>query len=149
MILPQVIEYLVTTFRTVTAFPVFDGPVPAAANQPDAVLVGSAGDDDVDGIVVERPASDLGPGTWREEIGEILCSAWSWDGGDNMTARRSAAVAAAEACIAAVESDRSLGGLLTPPRLAEVLEVRYLPLQSPSGAIVRVIFTVTYRTLVT
>lgn len=145
MILDQVITKLVTIFTTAGAT-TYDGPVPTSVNKTDYVLVGSDAEDG-DGAVVELIESDLGPGTWVDETGEVVCSAWSWSGGTNIAACRAAAEATAVACIAAIRADRTLGGLLTGPRLAEVSVLRYEPKQTSKGAICRFTFSVLYRHL--
>lgn len=148
MILPDVISRLGTMFTTaVSPVAVFDGPVPPAANKTDFVLVGSTGDDFEDGATVGRVLSDLGDGTWFDESGEVFCSAWSWSGDTNIAARRTAVTTMATACAAAVAADRSLGGLLVAPGLALVSDFRYQPRQSAEGALVRLIFSVTYTHL--
>lgn len=148
MILNEVIARLVIIFDAATPWPVVDGPKPEAVNHREFVLVGSTGEDE-DGGVIDRVSSDLGPGTWRDESGEVICSVWSWSGGNDLSQRRALALATTSTLIEAVEADPSLGGLLTAPQLAEVLDVRYQPRQTETGAIVRVVFTVSYRTLET
>lgn len=146
MILNEVIARLLTLFRANTTFPVVDGPVPAAANQSDLVLVGSAGEDEPGGIIT-RELSDLGPGGWRNEIGEVVCSVFSWRGGGDLPARRAAALDVARTLVDAVEADRTLGGLLRGPGVSTVGEVIYEPRQTEQGPIVRVQFSVTYQHL--
>lgn len=146
MILDPAILWLLSTFRGATSWPVFDGPVPTSINHQQFVLVGSTGEEE-DGATIDRPESNLGPGGWREEVGDIVCSAWSYSGGTDIATRRANAMSTTAALIAAVEADPSMGGLLTAPRRAEVLDVRYQPRQTDTGAIVRIIFSVTYRSL--
>lgn len=144
MILDDVILALVARFGTAVTAPVYDGPVPAAVNKGDFVLVGSTGEDD-DGGAVDLELSTLGPGTWLEEVGEVVCSCWSWSGGTDLPARRAAADALTAACVTAVATDRTLGGLLVAPGLAEVTAIRYQPRQTSEGAICRFTFSVLYR----
>lgn len=83
------------------------------------------------------------------ESGEVVCSAWSYSGGTDLSARRLAALDLASTCAATVNGDRELGGLLVPPGLASAGEFRYQPRQTPEGAICRVVFTVAYSSLIT
>lgn len=145
MILDSIIPYLVTMFDAAVASPVFDGPKPVAVNHGEFVLVGSTGEED-DGARFEMAASDLGPGSWFDEFGEVVCSAWSWSGGTDIVARRAKALALASACVTAVHADRRLGGLCLEPG-AVVSDLSYQPRQSDTGAIVRVVFSVTYKAL--
>ena len=145
MILNSVIPYLVTLFDGAVAAQVFDGPKPASVNNGAFILVGSTGEED-DGARVEMVSSTLGPGTWFDEFGEVTCSAWSWSGGTDVVARRTEALALAVACVNAVHDDRTLGGLLLMPG-ATTSDISYQPRQSDTGAIVRIIFSVSYQAL--
>lgn len=142
MILNEAINYLGVLFTAaVRPIPVFDGPKPPAVNNQQFVVVGSAGDDD-DGAVLDLTPSTLGPGDWLDESGEIICSAWSWSGDTDVASRRAEALAAAGACVAAVQADRTLGGLLIDE--ATVGNLRYQAVQFKEGALVRASFSVTY-----
>lgn len=147
MILPQVISALVSIFDNATSATVYDGPVPPAANKTDFVLVGSSAEEGEDGATVTQDLSDLGPGTWLAEGGEVICSFWSWSGGTDIAARRTAAAASATACADAVAADRSLGGLLTEPGIAQVSDFRYHAEQRAEGALCRFTFSVLYSHL--
>lgn len=147
MILHDVIAALVTRFDAAVTPSVYDGPVPPAVNKQDYVLVGSAGEDGEDGATVDLELSDLGPGNWHSETGDITCSAWSWSGGTDVSARRSTATQLAEDCAAAVHTDRTLGGLLDGDGLAQVGAFQYRAHQFAEGALVRVTFSVTYSHL--
>lgn len=144
MILNSVILALVDLFDASVTATVYDGPVPSSVNKGEFVLVGSTGEDE-DGAFVETELSTLGAGDWIEETGEVVCSAWSWSGGTDLTAKRVAAAALAADCAAAVAADRTLGGLLVAPGLAQVSAFQYQPRQTTDGAICRFTFSVTYR----
>lgn len=146
MILGEVIDYLVTTFAAATEVPVYDGPVPTAANAAAFVLVGATGDDE-DGASAMQEPSTLGPGIWRDETGEVVCAVRTRHGGTDLSARRAEALAAASACIDAVHADRRLGGLLADPT-AVTSGVRYQSVQTDQGAVARVVFTVAYVALI-
>lgn len=147
MILDSVIAALVSAFDEAVTPTVFDGPVPPAVNKGDFVLVGSTSEDGEDGASGDLILSDLGPGTWHDESGEVVCSAVSWSGGTDIAARRAAATQLATQCTTAVHADRTLGGLLTEPGLAQVSTFAYLVRQSAEGVFCRVTFTVTYSHL--
>lgn len=147
MILGDVIARLVTLYGNAVTSVVFDGPKPEAVNQPRYVLVGSDGEGD-DGASADLEPSGTGPGSWWDERGEVVCSAWSHYGGRDVTTCRTQALADAEACLAAVHADRSLTGLLNTPG-ATTSGVTVSARQTSSGAIVRVTFTVAYTALVT
>lgn len=144
MILNAVVLALVDLFDTAVSATVYDGPVPTSVNESSFVLVGSTGDDD-DGAFVETELSTLGDGTWIDEAGEVVCSAWSWSGGTDLAAHRVIAGGLAADCAAAVAADRTLGGLLVAPGLAQVSAFQYQPRQTTEGAICRFTFSVTYR----
>jgi hypothetical protein len=155
-LLDDVLDRLGAQFRTaISPVPVYDGPDNAAISEgsTDLVLVGTdgealiAGGDDTDGITLDSELSDLGPGTWRRENAEILCAAWSWIGDDDIVARRRRAEQLARDCAGTVYADRSLGGLLVEPGLADVTAYRYRLRQTNRGAIARVTFTVTFSAL--
>lgn len=145
MILNSVIAALVALFDAAVSASVFDGPKPAAVNKGDFVLVGSNGEEGDVGATVDQSLSDLGPGTWLEEVGEVVCSFWSWSGGTDTAARRTAAFNLATACADAVAADRRLGGLIVGPGIAEVSALSYQSQQTADGAICRFTFSVTYR----
>lgn len=148
MILNSVIAALVTAFRTaVSPTSVVDGPVPTSVNKSEYVLVGSTGDEGENGATVDLTLSDLGPGTWHDESGLVVCSAWSWSGGTDLAAKRATALQLATSCTAAVHMDRGLGGLLVAPGLAQTSDLGLLVQQTDKGGLCRVTFTVTYSHL--
>lgn len=146
MILHEVINRIgVLCTAAVSPVRVFDGPNPPAVNLQRFVVVGSEGEEG-DAASVTLEPSTLGPGTWLDESGEIVCSAWSWSGGnaDKLPTHRSEALTDAAACVAAIQADRTLGGLLIAPA-AVAGGLRYQPVQFDSGPLVRVSFTVAYQ----
>ena len=148
MILPDVIARLVALFEGAVSVPVYDGPKPEATKQPQFVVVGSSGVEGEEGASFEFTSSSLGPGTWLDEAGDIVCSAWSHYGGTDVATRRSEALGLAESCLAAFHADRTLGGLLTVPG-AVASGLRHEAVQDATGALVRVSFTVAYQAIVT
>lgn len=145
MILNDVITTLAALFDAAVTAPVYDTPDPTAVNNASWVSVSTEGEDD-DGATVELTPSQLGPGTWFDEAGEVVCSAWSQSGGTDTATRRTEAAALALACVAAVRADDTLGGLLTLHR-AEVSALRYRAFQGSTGTLCRFSWTVSYRHL--
>lgn len=144
MILNEVIAALASRFTTaVTPTLVFDVPSPNVVNNDSFIVVGSDGEDD-DGATVDLVPSDLGPGTWHDENGDVVCSAWAAHGGTDLAGTRDTAAQLAEACVAAVRADRTLGGLLEGAGRATVSALRYRSVQTPKGAFCRFTFTVSY-----
>lgn len=151
MIINSVLAALVAKFDAATTVPIFDGPDISALNKQATgfVLVGSSGDEDEDAVVIDQALSNLGPGTWLEETGDIVCAAISWAGGKDIATRRAASLAVATACADAVQDDPTLNGVLIEPGRADVSALRLQQRAEETGVLVRVVFTVRYSALVT
>lgn len=148
MILNDVLAALTSMFEAAVApVRVYDVPDPSAVNNAKWVAVGTEGDEDADTATVDLTPSSLGPGTWIDESGEILCSAWAQAGGTDIDARRREAGELAEACVAAVRADDTLGGLLAVDRRAQVSSISYRPRQGKTGTLCTFTFTVSYQHL--
>lgn len=145
-VLSDVIDRLVVVFAGAVTVPVVDGPVATSVNQGRFVSVG-AGAEGEGGATTIDP-SDLGPGTWLQEIGEVACSAWSWSGGTDLALHRRQSLELAEQCTNAVRGDRTLAGLLVEPT-AHASGLTYRAEQTSTGPIAVVSFTVAYQALVT
>lgn len=145
MIANQAIDYLGTLFATAVSVSVYEGQ-PTAVNDRQFVVVNSTGETGEDLTTVRLEPSTLGPGTWLDESGEVACSAWSWSGGTDMSARRAEALSLGASCVTAVQADRTLGGLLVGPD-AVVSELRLEATQFKEGPLARVSFTVAYQAL--
>jgi len=149
VILNDVIAALSTRFTTaVDPTPVFDVPTPNVVNNAAFVVIGSEGED-ADGATVALVPSSMGAGDWFDEAGEIVCSAWAQVGGTDLAGTRDTAAELAEACIAAVHADVTLGGLLVGAGEAQVSALRYRSMQTDKGAFCRFTFAVTYGHLST
>jgi hypothetical protein len=145
MILNDVIEALVTSFTAATdPTPVYDS-IPDLSKR--AFVVVAADGEDNEGADVDFALSDLGPGTWLTEQGEITCSTWAQVGTTDIAGRRQAAADLAEQCVAAVRADRTLSGLLTGPGIATVSELRYSGFRTEHGTFCRFTFIVSYQHL--
>lgn len=148
MILDSVTTYLVGLFSTaVSPTRAYAGPYPPAVNAERFVVVNSAGDDPPeDTATAELTPSTLGPGTWLDETGEVTCSAFAWSGDTDVDTVRTSALALANACVGAVQDDRTLGGLLFMPT-AVTSDLVPTTAQFATGALCRVTFSVTYSHL--
>lgn len=146
-------DALVTAFGVVDA-DVFAGPRPKSANPKRYVLVGSDGgetgvESTEDGLTAEQTASALGPGTWRDETGSILCAVWAWSGNSSVTTDETDARVLFDACEDALAADRSLAGLLIAGGLAELASISVRESLLRSGPYVRISFGVNYGALIT
>ena len=134
---------------------VFDGPRIRGGTTPrQFLLVGSDGGDSGhesldDGLSAEQEPSDLGPGGWRDETGTITCSAWAWSGHSSIAASRAASRAILDTCETVITADPTLSGLLDGGGINQVARVSSNESQRAGGPVVRLVFTVTYRALIT
>jgi hypothetical protein len=134
---------------------VSDGPMTRIPPPKLSLLIGTDGGDDGfgsldDGALARQRRSSLGPGTWRDEEGAVVCSAWAWSGARKFDLLRSQVKDLVDRCEAAVGADRSLGGVVvTQPAGAEVTEIAFREDQFTKGAYVRASFTVAYTALIT
>lgn len=133
---------------------VINGPRSRSTAPKQFVLVGSdggdtgLGDGSEDGMVVDQTRSKVG-NNWRDELGLIICSAWAWSGGTDFAPLREQASEMLTIVESALLADRSLGGVLPSTGLAEFGGVRLRERQESDGAVVRAVFTVSYRALLT
>lgn len=134
---------------------VFSGPRSRSGSAPRTfVLVGSDGgetglESTVDGLSATQQFSSLGPGTWRHETGEVICSAWAWSGNTTIDSARAALQALLTACEGAVDADPTLGDLLADPDVAEFTGHGITESQTSRGPFARVVFTIRYGALIT
>lgn len=149
MIVNSVIAALITGFEGATpTAQVFDGPDASSLNKTAFVLVGSTGDEDEEAVLVERTPSPLAF-DWFDETGSIDCCAVAWSGGTDVAARRAASFELATQCVNWLRSNRYLGGVLASPYGAEASGLTLRQTQTEQGVLVRVLFTVAYRALIT
>jgi hypothetical protein len=142
VILLEVMDKLTVAYKAAVQTPVLE-PSPEVVNNKRFVVVGSEGEDD-DGATVDLTPSEMGPGTWTDELGAVICSAWAQTGGTDKAKMRAAAGADAEACVAAVLADPTFGGLLVAGNRATVSAIRYRAMQTEKGAFARFSWTVSY-----
>lgn len=108
------------------------------------VTVGAVGEDDE--LTATQQRSQLGNG-WLDVVITIPVTVTTWDGGNDIAPVRATAKAILSACVDALHADQALGGLLTPPVLAEVSELSLREGQTTSGVLVEAGFTVTHSAL--
>lgn len=133
---------------------IFPGPRAAGANPKKYLLIGADGGDTGaeatdDGMSAEQGPSDLGPGTWRDEAGTVVCAAWAWTGNSTAAASEAAARDVFDTCTDALAADRSLAGLLTATGGARLSSVDVLEGRTKQGPYVRIVFGVSYGALIT
>lgn len=153
----QVRDALVTVFTGAVdaSTKVYPGPRPKGDNPKRYVLVSSDGGDTGigeatdEGMTASQEPSDLGHGMWRDESGTVVCSVWAWTGNTSFTSSEATAREIFGQCAGAVAADRSLGGLLVLPGLAEVESLSIRESLISNSPTVRIAFSVNYGALIT
>lgn len=130
------------------AVPVYEAGELVGDDERAYVTVGEVGEDGEIASATQE-ATALGGNQWHLETGSIPCALEAWDGGADIASVRVTAKALLTACVQAVRNDRSLGGLLVLPGLAEVTDLRLSEGQTSRGVLVRAGFTVRYTALLT
>lgn len=129
---------------------VFEGPRNRSATPKRYLLVGVNGIDELEaGMRSQQVPSTLSGDGWREEAGEVDCTAVAWTGDEDMTTIRSQVEAIVDACEAAVNADRTLGGVLRLTGLAEVTRIDVREQRTDKGPFVEAVFTTSYNTVLT
>jgi hypothetical protein len=129
---------------------VFDGPRPRSTAPKKYLVVGVNGIDEAEAGIRSTQVQSSLSGDWREEAGEIDCTAVAWDGGDDMTKIRADVESMVDICEAAVVADRTLGGILTLNHsLAETTRVDVREQRTDKGPFVECVFTISYATVLT
>lgn len=136
-----------------TALPgvqVFEGPRNRSATPSRYLLVGVNGIDEFEaGMRSAQVPSSLSGDGWREEAGEIDCTAIAWTGGEDMTKIRLHVEAIVDACETAVNADRTLGGVLRLTGFAHVTGIDIREQRTDKGPFVEAVFTTSYTTVLT
>lgn len=140
-----------------TAVEQFLGPRPRSGNAPQQfLLIGADGGDTGlndgltdDGLVATHEPSDLGPGTWQDETGTVVCAAWAWSGKQDFDPLRTQVQDMFNACAVWLLKNRDLNGLLQLPGLARVTGVRLRETPTSNGPFVRAVFPIAYSALIT
>lgn len=130
--------------------PVFNGPRTRSAAPKEYLLVGVNGIEELEAGMRSGQAPSTLSGDWRDEAGEIDCTAVAWSGDTSMDPIRAAAESIVDTCEAAIVADRHLGGLLTPAHhLASITGLDIRELRTAKAATVEAVFTVVYSTTLT
>ncbi len=122
---------------------VVDGPQVNSDPTADWLFVGFNGgspDEFNEGATAQQSPMTFARG--KQEDGQITCAVVSVSGDTDIPAARLRAYAFVAAAEDAVRNDMTLGGLVMH---AFVSDHRYSPVQTDSGAKVRIVFTVTYK----
>lgn len=134
--------------EVLTGTSVFNGPRPRSTAPKKYLLVGVNGIDELEaGIRTVQGQSTLS-GPWREEAGEIDCTAVAWTGDEDMTQIRADVDDIVDTCEASLLADRTLGGLLRlDTNLAELTRLDVREQRTTKGPFVEAVFTTSYTTL--
>lgn len=132
----------------------FDGQRKAGAVPKLYLVVGADGDDlfgdpgdtvDVLAGTARQEWAREGPGDWRAEAGDVLCTIVAWSGGTDFAVLRTTAAALLTACELALRADPDLNVLLGSG--AELGEIRLWERRTAKGSGVGVVFAVTYQSI--
>lgn len=130
---------------------VYDGPRPRGEQPKEFLLVGASSmeDDAAPAMRAVQGPSSMAD-AWRDEVGEIDCTAVAWTGDNDMTLIRAAAKSTVDRCEVAINADPSLGGLtVLNSNLIELTGLDVRESRHEKGPFVEAIFTVSYRALLT
>lgn len=146
-------SYLAGLFTTTLApaTTVHNGPRKRGVRPKQYLLVGVNGiDEDAPGLRSTQDPSSMGGG-WRDEAGEVDCTAVVWTGdADKLDEIRAAADGIVADCEAAVNADPQLGGLLQPANhFAHLTALDVREAHTDKGPFVEVVFTISYSTVLT
>lgn len=149
--LRDVRAYLATLYDEANPdVPVYEGPRNRQPAPKCYLLVGVNGIDELEaGMRSAQVVSPLSGDGWREEAGEVDSTAVAWTGGEDMTQIRDDVETLVAACEAAVNADRTLGGLLRLTGFAEVTSLDVRESRTDKGPFVEAVFTTSYSTLLT
>jgi len=145
--LPTFITALVTRLKSTSSLAgirIFDGIEIDLSYPGDAIAVGHDGNtegDDITPASARQEYIQLGAIS-KFEDGQVTCALWSWDGGTDLSARRTRAYAILGDVEVAIRNDVSFNGIVLYSGL-ETHEMTYR--QTTQGAAVVIQFTVTYR----
>ena len=143
------VDALLVAFAGATTVPVFDGIPVTYAELPLGVAVGVDGayDNGTSGEF-RQDWRDAGPAPWahRDETGEIACTIWAQNGGDDLAALRTQVFDLLTALSAVIHTVNTLD-----PRLVDAHILRGDPIQrrTSGGVVCEVAFRVAYRAIFT
>lgn len=126
---------------------VFNGPRPRSHTPKQYLLVGVNGLDELEAGMRSTQTPSTLSGDWRDETGEIDCTAVAWTGETNMDGIRAAAESMVDLCESALLADRHLGGLLPMGHnTAEHVRLDIREQHTDKGPFVEAVFTISYST---
>jgi len=142
-LVPTVVDYLVDTFTAAVPakVKVFDGPPPTSDVPNDFVAVAYAEDEEASAVDGEAVLSTLG-NNWYTETFTVRCQINSFTGDDDLRPRRARVAQIYNTLVALVRTDRSLGGLVKPPGLAQISGFAWRQDPYEDGAAVSAVFDV-------
>lgn len=143
---------LYTLYDAALADPVivFNGPRPRSATPKQYLLVGVNGIDELEAGMRSNQVPSPLSGDWRDETGEVDCTAVAWTGEVDMTTIRSVVEGMVDTCESALNADRRLGGLLIPANnVAHVTRLDVREQHTDNGPFVEAVLTVSYTTTLT
>lgn len=147
-VLASVMTQLVAILDAATTVPVYDSETVATVKEWEFVIVGG-GFEPEESEVARTSLDESSMGNhWTDESGSVECIAYSANT-DSPPVARTAALALASTCRAAVLADLTLGGLLVMGGRASVSDIRLVPRQDESGFGAGAVFTVSYTTTLT
>lgn len=128
---------------------VFDGPRSRGNPPRQFLIVGASGEiADVPYARTVQQASPMG-NLWREEAGEIDCTVVAWHGDTDIAPLRTLVEDIVDTCETAINTDRTLGDLLTMGNFAEMTGLEVREAQTDKGPFVEAVFTIAYATVLT
>lgn len=146
-------DALVDLFNEALDVPVFDGPVSRTTLPKTYVFVGSdggdagTGEDATDAMTADQEWADIGGGR-RLEVGEITCAVWAWSGSKSFPPVRSQVESVLDTIEATLKANRAMPGVLTGGTVG-MSRVSIRQRHVEEGAVVRAVFTVGFRSLLT
>lgn len=130
------------TTTTLTGVVVADGPQADSDPSPDLLYVAYNGEPDSGALIVDATQNLMGFARLKGEDASVTCSILSSAGEPNVISARARAFTILAAAEDLLRADMQLGGLVMQ---AYVSSHQYYPSQTTSGAVARVVFTVTYK----
>ena len=143
----QAIDYLVALFRSLVTpdVYVYDGPPTGDAGERIQISVAYSDSEGGPSVNGDAGTSNFG---FPVESYEIDCSISISDGDTDLASKRTEARSLFNSLVGAVRADRSLGGLIKLPGLAEISGFVYVQDQDETGSVTIAAFTVNCNSVV-
>jgi hypothetical protein len=142
-LVPAAIDYLVALFRANVPprVKVFDGP-PLMGDVPsDFVAVAYSDDEETPAVDTNRQLSSFGNGIYQEDF-TIRCRIDSFTGDNKLQPRRARVQEIFTTLGGLIDADRTLGGIIRPPGLAEIGDQSWNQDPYEDGSVVSLVFYV-------